>query len=95
MIYDAVKKLKKEREMMKKIKWNLLSWWEGMDVETVVRKRELFLEITVCILAGIVVGLLFSPRKSITIGSNNSSIRDGNYGDKPPAEEIKGCEEEA
>ncbi len=40
---------------------------------TSMTKKEFLLTITVCILGGIVFGLLFSPRKSTVIGSNNGN----------------------
>lgn len=45
---------------------------------TSMSKKEFLLTITVCILGGIVFGLLFSPRKTMVIGSNNGNNNRGN-----------------
>ncbi len=42
------------------------------DTET-MSKKEFLLTMAVCILGGIVFGMLFSPRKSTVIGSHNGS----------------------
>lgn len=49
---------------------------------TSMSKREFLLTIAVCILGGIVFGLLFSPRKSMMIGSNNGNNNRGNLAGK-------------
>lgn len=54
--------------MIRKMK----AFWTSLDGTTVISKRELFLEIVVCALAGLVLGMIFTPRKITTIGSNNS-----------------------
>lgn len=54
--------------MLRKMK----TFWTSLDETTVISKRELFLEIVVCALAGLVLGMIFTPRKTTTIGSNNS-----------------------
>ena len=54
--------------MIRKMK----AFWTSLDETTVVSKRELFLEIVVCALAGIVLGMILTPKKTVTIGSNNS-----------------------
>ena len=41
--------------------------------ETSMSKKEFLLTIAVCILGGIVFGLLFSPRKNTVIASNNGN----------------------
>ncbi|MFW5668922.1 MAG: hypothetical protein ACOCM4_06715 [Acetivibrio ethanolgignens] len=48
------------------------NFWASLEETTVISKKELFLEIVACALAGIVLGMIFTPRKTITIGSNNS-----------------------
>lgn len=53
--------------MMERIK----EVWDGLDVEAVVNKRELFLEFLVCALAGILLGILISPKKHVMIGCCN------------------------
>ncbi|MGN1179946.1 MAG: hypothetical protein ACI4SD_01940 [Suilimivivens sp.] len=64
--------------------------WEEFRVSlsdtTSMSKREFLLTLAVCILGGIVFGMLCSPRKSTVIGSNNgNNSGNGNCG---------GCEEE-
>ncbi len=54
--------------MIKKMK----SFWASLEGMTEISRRELFLEVLVCILAGIVVGMICTPKKTVTIGSNNS-----------------------
>lgn len=56
---------------MKKIKL----FWESLDDVATVSKRELFLGLVSCTLAGIVLGVLFSPKKTSIIGSNNGNGR--------------------
>ncbi|MCM1258560.1 MAG: hypothetical protein NC307_11985 [Roseburia sp.] len=54
--------------------------WESLDVPVLVNKREMVLVVTVCALAGILLGILFSPKKSTTIGSNNgNNSGNGNF----------------
>lgn len=60
-------------------------FWESLDVPVLVNKREMALVITVCALAGILLGILFSPKKHTTIGSNNGN-NSGN-GNLPEDEE--------
>ena len=69
---------------MKKLK----EFWASLDEETIISKRELFLGLLSCVLAGIVTGIFFSPRKNVTIGSNNGK---GDYRDCNP---LTDCEEE-
>lgn len=63
---------------MKKIKEFWATLQEG---ETTISKRELFFILATCSLAGIVLGTIFSPKKSVTIGSNNSGNGCNNYQD--------------
>ena len=51
----------------------LQKFWTSLDRNIVINKRELFLGIMTCTLAGILTGILFSPKKVLTIGSNNGS----------------------
>ena len=48
------------------------AFWTSLDETTVVSKRELFLEIVAVALAGLVLGMILTPKKTLTIGSNNS-----------------------
>lgn len=54
--------------MIRKMK----SFWASLEETTVITKRELFLEVVVCALAGIVLGMILTPKKTVTIDSNNS-----------------------
>ncbi|MDO5401420.1 MAG: hypothetical protein Q4F17_10675 [Eubacteriales bacterium] len=51
----------------------LSKFWSELDVTVAVNKRELVLGIAACTLAGLVAGMLCSPRKNITAGCNNGS----------------------
>lgn len=53
------------------------TFWTSLDEMTTVSRRELFLEIAVCTLAGILLGIIFTPKKAVTIGSNNGSHNTG------------------
>lgn len=74
--------------------------WEAFKTSltdiTSMTKKELLLTITVCILGGIVFGLLFSPRKTMVIGSNNGNNNRGNLSgrDIGEADEIADCDNE-
>ena len=52
--------------------------WKALDRNVTVNKRELVLGISACTLAGVVLGVFLSPRKTTTIGSNNGSNNSGN-----------------
>ncbi|MCI7130607.1 MAG: hypothetical protein MSA09_08695 [Lachnospiraceae bacterium] len=54
--------------MIRKMK----TFWNSLDETTIVSKRELFLEIVAVALTGLVLGMIFTPKKTVTIGSNNS-----------------------
>ncbi len=54
---------------MNKIK----EFWASLDDVTTISKKELFLSITTCVLAGIVFGFLFSPKKTSIFGSYNGN----------------------
>ena len=47
--------------------------WKSLDRRIVVNQRELVLGLAVCALSGIVAGIALSPKKNVTIGSNNGS----------------------
>ena len=47
---------------------------------TSMSKKEFLLTMAVCVLGGIVFGMLFSPRKSMIIGSHNGNGHDGDDG---------------
>ena len=48
-------------------------FWKSLDRRIIVSQRELVLGLTVCALAGIVVGAVFTPKKNVSIGSNNGN----------------------
>lgn len=56
----------------------LEKFWNSLDRAVVVNKRELVLGVAACTLAGILAGMLLSPRKTVTIGSNNGNNNTGN-----------------
>ena len=59
----------------------LQKYWKSLDRNLIVNQRELLLGLTVCTLAGILTGILVSPRKHMTIGSYNGN------GTFPPVED--------
>lgn len=75
--------------MIRKMK----SFWISLDDTTIISKRELFLEIVSVALAGLVLGMIFTPKKTVTIGSNNAGngCNCGNSG----SDEIDDEDEEA
>lgn len=46
-----------------------------------IKKREYFLMLAVCVLSGLVVGMLVSPRKQVMVGSNNGNNNRSSKGD--------------
>lgn len=54
--------------MIRKMK----DFWTSLDETTIISKRELFLGIVAAALAGLALGMIFTPKKTVTIGSNNS-----------------------
>ena len=69
--------------------------WNELNQNVVVNKRELVLGITACSLAGILLGMLLCPKKSVTIGSNNGSNNTGNSAALPQDPAIPGEEKDA
>jgi len=59
-----------------KEKWKIFK--TSLTETKVMTKKEFLLVVTVCVLGGIVVGMLTSPRKNVTIGSNNGN-NNGSY----------------
>lgn len=55
----------------------LKTFWDSLDESAIVNKRELFLGLTTCVLSGLVVGMLISPKKNMTIGSHNGCYNTG------------------
>lgn len=56
---------------MKKLK----DFWKSLDGYTVVRKRGLLLFCLNLFLLGMNIGVMLSPRKTVTIGCNNTSAK--------------------
>ena len=51
----------------------LQACWKSLDRRIIVNQRELVLGLAVCALAGIVVGAVCTPKKNVSIGSNNGN----------------------
>ena len=69
--------------------------WKSLNRTIIVNQRELVLGVAACTLAGIVAGMLFSPRKNGTMGnynSGNGAVVNATTGEEE-AEEVE--EEEA
>ena len=64
--------------MIKKMK----NFWDSLEGTAIVSKRELFLELLAVALTGLVLGMIFTPKKSVTVGSNNcgNGCNCGNHG---------------
>ncbi len=70
-----------------KEKWELFQ--ESLTETTSMSKREFLLTLAVCVLGGIVFGLLFSPRKHTMIASNNGNNNgNGNIANQEEEEQI-------
>ena len=71
--------------MIRKMK----DFWTSLDEMKTISKRELFLEIVAVALTGIVLGMLLTPKKTVTIGSNNcgNGCGCGNSNGDEPAED--------
>lgn len=65
-------------------------FWDNLDITIEANKRELVLGMTTCLLTGLVVGMLISPKKDVTIGSHNGC----NNGCPAPSPEEKSEKEE-
>lgn len=68
--------------------------WNALDKRIIVNQRELVLGVAACALAGVVVGLFLSPRKNVTIGSNNGSHNSGNNATLPADIQVNAEDEE-
>ena len=73
--------------MIRKMK----DFWTSLDEMKTISKRELFLEMVAVALTGIVLGMLLTPKKTVTIGSNNNCGNGCNCGnsngDEPTEDE--------
>ena len=65
----------------------LEKFWNSLDRAILVNKRELVLGVAACTLAGVLAGILLSPRKTVTIGSHNSNNHAGASADLATADE--------
>ncbi len=54
------------------------NYWLSLDEETVINRKLLLFEILTALFAGIVLGFIFAPFKSLTIASNNENNGNGN-----------------
>ena len=61
----------KEGMKMGIIMEKMQEFWDSLDTETVVNRKVLFLELLVCVLAGVLAGMIFSPKKRVMIGCYN------------------------
>ena len=68
--------------------------WNSLDKRIIVNQRELVLGVAACALAGVVLGLFLSPRKNVTIGSNNGSHNSGNNATLPADVKVNAEDEE-
>lgn len=78
-----------------KEKWELFK--ESLTETTSMSKREFLLTAAVCILGGIVFGLMFSPKRQTMIASNNGNNNgngSGNARNREDEEEIADWSEE-
>ena len=64
-------------------------YWNSLDRSVVVNKRELVLGVAACTLAGVLMGMLLSPRKTVTIGSNNGNNNNGSSAGRMAGDETK------
>ena len=62
-----------------KERWELFKM--SLTEDKIMTKKEWLLTVAVFVLAGIVLGMLFSPRKNVTIGSNNGNNNGSNNQD--------------
>lgn len=68
--------------------------WKALDRKIIVNQRELVLGVAACALAGVVAGIFLSPRKNVTIGSNNGSHNSGNSAALPAEVKLNTEDEE-
>lgn len=64
----------------------LCKFWASLDRKILINKRELLLEMTACTLAGVLVGILLSPKRTLTIGSYNGNGAASGEAEKTAAE---------
>ena len=61
-------------------------FWNNLNEDITVNRRELVLGVAACALAGVVIGMLMAPPKDITIGSGNKIIGDAHMDDEDEEE---------
>lgn len=66
-------------------------WKVTLDEITSITKKEYCMMITICLLLGILLGILFSPKKCVTLGSFNGS-NNNTKDEEDYEEEIKSCD---
>ena len=71
----------------------LEEFWNSLDRAVVVNKRELVLGVAACTLAGVLMGMLLSPRKTVTIGSNNGNNNTGSSAGRMTGDEEEKSED--
>ncbi len=81
--------------MLNKTMNKLKATWKDLDQTVSVNKRELVLGIAACTLAGVVLGVFFSPRKNQTVGSYNGNHNTGSVTTRPDGPEDPDTEQEA
>ncbi|MBR3517072.1 MAG: hypothetical protein IKO10_12255 [Lachnospiraceae bacterium] len=62
---------------MEKIKNAVSSYFKGMDDAVITTRREVFLQIVIGVLAGIILGILIAPPRKVKIGCDNGTNIDG------------------
>lgn len=67
------------REIWKTMKQNVQDSFSDLDKTCTRTKRELLLGTVACTAVGIILGIVFSPKKTTTIGSHNGN----NFSDSP------------
>ncbi len=59
-----------------------ITLWESLEEETVISKKLLLFQFLTVVLAGIVFGMLISPRKITKIASDNTSYEESIFDDE-------------
>lgn len=67
---------------------------ETLTEETTMNKKEYVLTMTTCLLGGLVIGMLCSPRKYTKIGCENGSNNSNNRVSNDEANRQKDCKKE-
>lgn len=62
---------------------------ESLKDDVIFNKKEYILTLLVCILGGILFGMLITPKKALTIGSFNGSYNGYNTGDDNDENELE------